>query len=76
MTIDLEGLPVADDARDELDAWLLLWEAYIQIGDRYADAIAADRSQSEIDAIADEAALPQAALRAFADENGLPSCGF
>ncbi len=76
MIDELRNLSVADEVRPEVEAWLVLWDAYVQVGERYADALERGAPEDEIDAIGDEGDLPFAALQTIAEENDMPSCSF
>lgn len=69
----LRGLEVQPAARAEVDSWLADWDAYVDVGRRYARALR-DGDPDEYSAVADEGLEPQARISAFARTNGFKSC--
>ena len=69
----LKAVEVQLDARPEVDAWLGDWDAYIDVGRRYADALR-EGDPDQYSAVANEGLEPQARISAFARVNGFESC--
>lgn len=69
----LKAVEVQPDSRSEVEAWLGDWDAYIDVGRRYAEALR-EGDPDRYSAVADEGLAPQARISAFARTNGFESC--
>jgi hypothetical protein len=69
----LRDIPVTAEFADEVDAWLDDWDAFVEVGHRYADAVAAD-DQERYTEIDDEAVDLAQQIGRFAKTNGIDSC--
>lgn len=69
----LKAVEVQPGAQDEVESWLADWDAYIDVGRRYAKALRGG-DPDQYSAVADEGLAPQARISAFARTNGFKSC--
>ena len=70
---ELDALPIRPADAGRVDAWLADWDRFVEVGHRYADAVAADdqEASSKID---DEAVDLSERIGRFARGNGLDDC--
>lgn len=73
MVAGLRDVPVAPGDRAAVNEWLDDWDAYVQVGRRYAAALK-DGDPDRYSAVADEGLEPQRRISAFARANGFDSC--
>jgi hypothetical protein len=69
----LRTVPVTDGAASEVDAWLDDWDEFVEVGRRYADAVATD-DQERYTEIDDEAVDLAQQIGKFAKANGIDDC--
>jgi hypothetical protein len=69
----LRGLPVTTDAQSAVGAWLADWDAYVDLGHRYATALRGGDPKVQA-RVASEATAPLRRISAFARANGMPAC--
>lgn len=70
---DLKAIEVQPEARPEIQSWFTDWDAYVEVGRRYATALE-EGDPDRYSAVAEEGAGPQARISAFARANGFKSC--
>ena len=71
---ELRALPVTDEAQPSVTRWLAVWDNFNDLGEQYADDLAA--ASNEFVEMGENADALDAVLRAIAHENGMPACGF
>jgi hypothetical protein len=70
---ELRAVPVEQQNKAQVDAWLHQWDLYIAIGHRYADAVRSGNDK-RYSAVAKEGVAPVRAIARFARGNHVDAC--
>lgn len=70
---ELRAVEAEPQARVEVESWLADWDAYVDVGRRYATALRGG-DPDRYSAVSEEGLAPQARISAFARTNGFKSC--
>ena len=70
---ELRAVPVEEQNKAQVDAWLHQWDVYIAIGHRYADSVRSGNDKL-YSAVAKEGVAPVRAIAKFARGNHIDAC--
>jgi len=71
--VELRAIPVEEQNKAQVAAWLHQWDLYIAIGHRYADAVRSGNDK-RYSAVAKEGVAPVRAIAKFARGNHIDAC--